>query len=145
MPTEWSNPLLFTCFGMILGAFALVLLWQIGNSVRPKRSRRTRQAAPDERSFAQVAPQITQTVPLHPRRVPDRYYHWMNLSEREKEIAQLVAQDKSNPEIAEQLSISRFTVANHLRHIYEKLDIKSRQQLTRLVQHIVDYERDAPT
>lgn len=52
------------------------------------------------------------------------------LSEREKEIAVLVARGLRNREIARALRISRRTVENHLAQIYAKLDLHSRSQLT---------------
>ncbi|WP_294163823.1 response regulator transcription factor [uncultured Corynebacterium sp.] len=44
------------------------------------------------------------------------------LSERENEIAQLVAEGLSNAEIAEQLFISLTTVKTHMKHILAKID-----------------------
>ena len=38
----------------------------------------------------------------------------------------LVAQGHSNPEIADELVISRKTVSAHLEHIYAKLGVRSR-------------------
>ena len=46
----------------------------------------------------------------------------VELSERENEIAQLVAQGLSNAEIAEQLFISLTTVKTHMKHILAKID-----------------------
>ena len=48
------------------------------------------------------------------------------LSKREGEILQLVAGGLSNREIAEQLSLSRYTVESHVKHIYRKLAVSSR-------------------
>lgn len=47
----------------------------------------------------------------------------LGLSERELEIARLAAQRKSNQEIAEALYLSESTVKNHLRSIFDKLEI----------------------
>lgn len=58
---------------------------------------------------------------------------WDALTPRELEIAQLVAGGKSNAEIAKKLVISDHTVANHLRHIYEKLDVHNRVELTQVL------------
>lgn len=52
------------------------------------------------------------------------------LSEREKEILRLVAEDMTDKEIAERLSISTRTVNLHLRHIYAKLGVKGRAGAT---------------
>jgi non-specific serine/threonine protein kinase len=51
------------------------------------------------------------------------------LTQREREIAGLVADGLSNREIAERLVISRRTVDAHVEHIYAKLGISSRVQL----------------
>ncbi len=51
------------------------------------------------------------------------------LSEREVEVARLVAAGYSNPEIAAQLSISRRTAEHHVQHIYAKVGVSSRAGL----------------
>ncbi len=51
------------------------------------------------------------------------------LSKREREVAALVAQGSTNPEIAEQLMISERTVVSHLEHVRTKLDLRSRTQV----------------
>jgi DNA-binding NarL/FixJ family response regulator len=48
------------------------------------------------------------------------------LSRREREILDHLLRGFVNKEIAARLSISLFTVKNHLRHIYEKLHVRSR-------------------
>lgn len=50
------------------------------------------------------------------------------LSQREKEILSLVVNGADNNEISEKLFISIQTVRNHVRHIYEKLQVHSRSQ-----------------
>jgi len=50
------------------------------------------------------------------------------LSPREKQVTQLVAQGSSNKEIAAALTISETTVKAHLRAILEKLHVKNRAQ-----------------
>jgi predicted ATPase/DNA-binding CsgD family transcriptional regulator len=54
----------------------------------------------------------------------------VSLTGREREIAGLVAQGMSNREIAEHLVISKRTVDSHVEHIFGKLAITSRVQLT---------------
>jgi DNA-binding CsgD family transcriptional regulator/tetratricopeptide (TPR) repeat protein len=56
------------------------------------------------------------------------------LTRREREIAELVASGLSNREIATRLFISKRTVDAHVEHIFSKLEISSRVQLTVLLQ-----------
>jgi DNA-binding CsgD family transcriptional regulator len=53
------------------------------------------------------------------------------LSRRESEVLRLVARGLTNAEIATELFISPRTVEQHLRRIYDKLDIRSRSAATR--------------
>ena len=55
-----------------------------------------------------------------------------SLTAREIEVLRLLDQDLSNPQIAEQLVISRRTVDAHLRSIYDKLGVKSRDGAIRV-------------
>lgn len=50
------------------------------------------------------------------------------LSSRETEILSCLVKGMANDEIGEQLFISRATVRNHIRHIYEKLHVHSKSQ-----------------
>lgn len=53
-----------------------------------------------------------------------------HLSERESQVAKLVAGGASNKEIADQLSIAERTVKAHLSAIFEKLGLRDRLQLS---------------
>lgn len=58
--------------------------------------------------------------------IVDRYEA---LSEREREIFQLIAEGNSNKEIADLLSISPATVETHRAHILQKLDLHSTAEI----------------
>ena len=58
--------------------------------------------------------------------IADRYE---SLSEREREIFQLVAEGRSNKEVAELLSVSPATVETHRAHILQKLDVHNTAEL----------------
>ena len=53
------------------------------------------------------------------------------LSPREIEVLALLAVGRSNPEIAEFLTISRSTVDRHVANIYQKANIHGRAEATR--------------
>ena len=59
------------------------------------------------------------------------YYAFRNkgLTRREAEVARLACSGRSNKEIAEELVISETTVKKHMQHIFEKLEIGSREEL----------------
>ena len=48
------------------------------------------------------------------------------LSDREREILQLIAKGVSNSEAAQLLSLSKATIRTHLEHIYRKLEVTNR-------------------
>jgi DNA-binding NarL/FixJ family response regulator len=50
------------------------------------------------------------------------------LSPREREILELLAQGFANKEIAQRIGVSDGTVRWHLRHVYEKLHVRSRTE-----------------
>jgi DNA-binding CsgD family transcriptional regulator len=56
---------------------------------------------------------------------------WDALTRSELEVVRLVAGGLTNAAVAEQLFISPHTVGTHLRHIFTKLDVNSRVELTR--------------
>ena len=49
-----------------------------------------------------------------------------SLTRREREVLVLVAEGKTNPQIADLLRLSPRTVQKHLEHVYEKLDVQRR-------------------
>ena len=53
------------------------------------------------------------------------------LSRREKEILNLIAEGYTNPQIAEKLFVSPFTVDTHRRNLLTKLDVKNTAMLIR--------------
>ena len=58
--------------------------------------------------------------------VPSRVFP--ELSERETELLALIAQGRSNQEIADQLGLTLKTVRNHVSNIFSKLQVADRAQ-----------------
>ena len=58
---------------------------------------------------------------------------WAELTEAQFRVAQLVATGSTNQVIADRLHLSPHTVNTHLRHIFSKLGVRSRVELTRIV------------
>ena len=50
-----------------------------------------------------------------------------SLTERELQVARLVVDRRTNPEIADALFLSPKTVETHMRNIFRKLDLLSRR------------------
>jgi DNA-binding CsgD family transcriptional regulator len=48
---------------------------------------------------------------------------------REREVATLIAPGRSNPEIAEALVLSPYTVQDHIKNLFEKTGVGARQEL----------------
>jgi DNA-binding CsgD family transcriptional regulator len=59
---------------------------------------------------------------------------WESLTGAELQVARLAAAGCTNRGIADRLFVSPHTVNTHLRHVFDKLDIRSRVDLTRVVE-----------
>jgi DNA-binding CsgD family transcriptional regulator len=57
-----------------------------------------------------------------------------SLTERELQVARLVVDRKTNPEIAAELFLSQKTVETHLRNIFHKVGVTARADLARAVE-----------
>ena len=61
------------------------------------------------------------------------------LSERERQIMHWIALGKTNPEIGCILHISEFTVKNHIKSIFAKLDVSNRAQAVAKLNRVNTY------
>jgi len=73
-----------------------------------------------------VAEGTSSSLPNAPPPVESEEPQLRPLSEREKEILQLIAKGVSNSEAARLLSLSKATIRTHLEHIYRKLEVTNR-------------------
>jgi DNA-binding NarL/FixJ family response regulator len=67
------------------------------------------------------------------------------LTEREREILQLLARGESNKAIAQTLNISYDTVKQHVRHILNKLNLSSRVKAAVLFAKEQGHDDDLPS
>src|SRR5206468_9261229 len=63
------------------------------------------------------------------------------LTAAERRVAALVAEGRTNQEVAAALFLGERTVASHLTHIYAKLGVRSRTELARKVQTFCRFTR----
>lgn len=64
----------------------------------------------------------------------DAFASTHRLSPREREILGLISKGRDVPYIEQELVLSKSTVKTHIRHIYEKCEVSSRQALIDLLQ-----------
>lgn len=69
-----------------------------------------------------------------PKRNLDAFASAHRLSPREREILGLISKGRDVPYIEQELVLSKSTVKTHIRHIYEKCEVSSRQALIDLLQ-----------
>lgn len=65
----------------------------------------------------------------------DRIAAMHMLTQRERDVFILAYEGKTNPEIAEELYISKYTVKRHMHSIFEKLDVSTRIELVHMVKN----------
>lgn len=123
--------------GIVLKRFGIDDLRQAMREVR-LGGRWLSRAVPELRhAAASDAEESLQTVLASgygPRRI-ERWMtpSWPRLTPREREIAGLVAQGMRYSEVARKLEISEQTVKNHVRHVFDKLEVANRLQLALFV------------
>ncbi|MEV6492349.1 response regulator transcription factor [Actinoplanes sp. NPDC051633] len=95
-------------------------------ALRAHLLRAVRVAADGEALFG---PAVARRIADYFGRGPDRPASvFPQLTDREREVLTLVAQHRTNPEIARQLSLSVKTVRNHVSNIFTKLQVAGRAE-----------------
>ena len=92
-----------------------------------------------ERAAASAEPAPAAPVPAPDTSLltPEQIMGACGLTLRQAEIALLIAEGRSNPEIAGRLGISRFTARNHAEQIFARLKVQSRWQVARALCDVV--------
>nr|MDQ3611863.1 helix-turn-helix transcriptional regulator [Actinomycetota bacterium] len=89
-------------------------------------------------NWVSKARQVLHRLEAHPDvRLPSSWFgrgsELTRLTERERQIVELVSTGRSTPLIAARLHLSQRTVENHLQHAYRKLGVRRRQDLAVLL------------
>jgi DNA-binding NarL/FixJ family response regulator len=71
-----------------------------------------------------IARRVVEFFHRRPRKRPDG----LHLTPREEEVLLLLSQGYSNKEIADRLNMGIETVRSHLKHVYEKMHVRSRAE-----------------
>jgi DNA-binding CsgD family transcriptional regulator len=58
---------------------------------------------------------------------------WIELTDTERSVAEIVARGLTNKQAARQMYVSRHTIDSHLRRVFRKLGVTSRVELARIV------------
>jgi DNA-binding CsgD family transcriptional regulator len=101
---------------------------RVAESRPPLRAARAAFEARGATAWADVARQELRATGETPRRRGPAA--WDRLTPQELQVAELAAQGATNGEIGQRLYVSRRTVSTHLHHIFPKLGITSRTQLS---------------
>ncbi|MEG0503556.1 MAG: LuxR family transcriptional regulator [Raoultibacter sp.] len=118
---------------VLVGVFAVAMLlvprkdsaWTGGHSPALASTASTADSAVD--AEPSISPPITFDM------ICDNVAQRHKLSARETEVFKLMAQGRSQPYIREVLYLSKNTVSTHIKHIYRKLDIHSKEELIDMV------------
>ena len=76
---------------------------------------------------------VTDAAPDDKLSFADELFDLRQLTPREREVARLAYSGLTNPEIADKLCISQYTVKRHMHSIFEKLGISARIELVHLM------------
>jgi DNA-binding NarL/FixJ family response regulator len=110
---------------------------ELGRAIRQLDSYgavRYRQAAEhDLRKLGQSIHRRTRPGNAHARGI-------QSLTQRENEIAWLVVDRRTNPEIAHELFLSIKTIETHMRNVFRKLDVSSRVDVARVVERAENHQ-----
>ncbi|NPV00494.1 MAG: hypothetical protein HPY53_03830 [Brevinematales bacterium] len=92
--------------------------------------------------FLMGVSEITKDLPVLNQTIDESFIKQFSITQREKEVIELVLQGYSPQEISARLFISQNTVKNHLSNIYHKAEVTNRNQLVFRIFHQSGGEAD---
>jgi DNA-binding CsgD family transcriptional regulator len=90
-------------------------------------------AALADRYGLQLESTLQASRPDRARTAPRPRTGWESITPSELAVIELVGEGLSNPQVAERLFLSRYTVESHLKHVFVKLGVRSRAALAAAV------------
>ena len=123
-----------TCGAGVLGLFFMLLALvpkQAATSAKQSASASSTSTAPvqDTTPSLHEAPQATNCL--------DAFVKTYGLTSREAEILEYLVRGRSLPYVANELFVTTGTIKTHVRHIYAKTNVNSRQELLDAVEHFI--------
>ncbi len=121
---DYRGMIAMGCRPLLYGVVLYSILHMPGSGHGEKRSELSEQNVAPNKDTVE-APENSETTSM--RRDID--YRELGLTRREIEIVYLIQRGLTNREIADELYIAETTVKKHVSHIFEKMDIKKREEL----------------
>lgn len=123
-----------TCGAGVLGLFFMLLALvpkQAATSAKQSASASSTSTPPvqDTTTSLHEAPQATNCL--------DTFIKTYGLTSREAEILEYLVRGRSLPYVANELFVTTGTIKTHVRHIYAKINVNSRQELLDAVEHFI--------
>ncbi len=88
----------------------------------------------DEECLA-VIDKVTAGQQFYSRDIVTLAFQPITLTMRERDVLKLVAEGKTNREVAEELAVQAATIRSHIQHILQKLNVHSRQEAVWRARH----------
>jgi len=135
---HFSDTQFFSIVSIVLAFSVLVVLLYVFNgkdlsritSVEPTRTEKNTAVEMNSNESVETSATTSKPVSLSPATRQS-----LGLSDRESEVMELFAQGRSATWIADTLMISTSTVRSHIRAVYVKTDVHSRQELLNFLSH----------
>lgn len=97
-------------------------------------------AQQEQRSSEEIAAELIASAFAQRQGYQEILRRWWLLSPREQQVAALICQEYTNPQIANQLVLSPETVRTHVRNVLHKFGVRSRSELRYILVELAGWE-----